>query len=492
MDRQKEISFIETELNVQIPNSYKKFLLSKGSDVAFGLPILGLPATYDYSSTLGVTSILRTVRPDCNKYLALRTIGERLLCLDLENGSKEDAPLVEINMSESEQPIEVHKSFKQYIEESEKSKTAIKEGLSRVKQLFDKNKKLKNYSHDDEAKRIPFKARDWKIVRQCVHDFITGLLAFRHNERINGIEVEVFLTSDHLDYEQGHGLKAALVLLFSEAHKNGSSLCLKFLNNSIPHSILRFCEKASVSLTQKNTGIVTHEESISIFSYLMGVDSNLISELKRISTDESFSLQGICYLVACKIWDVEQIKWVLFNSPKPLDTLFGKIQPEDFYQFDISISYARALISVDFLSRKLQNYQSKEGETKIESHKSLLKITPYQFSILDWGMQSQNFEINAGEPIYVLPRPRYFIPNLIELLKVDLETLIENAPVNSRRFILYPMELSKFPMFDLLLTRLLKSLNIIGEIGILFLPYSMNELDELVFSKFKKVKSIRK
>ncbi|MBK9300593.1 MAG: hypothetical protein IPN14_08300 [Bacteroidetes bacterium] len=171
--------------------------------------------------------------------------------MNLESGSSNDAPLVEINMSESEQPIEVHKSFKQYIDESEKSKTAIKEGLNRVRQLFEKDKKLKNYSHDDEAKRIPFKARDWKIVRQCVHDFITGLLAFRHNERINGIEVEVFLTSDHSNYEQGHGLKAALVLLFSEAHKNGSSLCLKFSINSIPQSILRFCEKASIPLTQK-------------------------------------------------------------------------------------------------------------------------------------------------------------------------------------------------------------------------------------------------
>ncbi|MBK9300594.1 MAG: hypothetical protein IPN14_08305 [Bacteroidetes bacterium] len=163
-------------------------------------------------------------------------------------------------------------------------------------------------------------------------------------------------------------------------------------------------------------------------------------------------------MVACKIWDVEQIKWLLFNSPKPLDTLFGKIQPEDFYPFDISISYARALISIDFLSRKLQNYQSKEGETIIESHKSILKITPYQFSILDWGMQSKGFVIKSGEPIYVLPRPRYFVPNLIELLKDDLEALVESCPVNSRRFILYSMELSKFPNFDLLLNRLTKSL----------------------------------
>lgn len=492
MDKQLEIALIESELNVQIPDSYRNFLMNKGSGDAFGLPILGLPATYDYSSTLGLTSILRTIRPDCSKYLAIRTLDERLLCLDLKNGSLDDSPLVEINLSDADQPIEVHKSFKQYIDDSEESRTTIKEGLARVKQLFDKDKKLKIYSHDDQEKRIPFKARDWKIVRQCVHDFITGLLAFRHNERINGIEVEVFLTSDHSDYEQGHGLKAALVLLFSEAHKNGSSLCLEFRSNSIPHSILKLCEIASIPLTQKNSGTVTHEESISIFSYLMGVGSDLISELKKISTDENFSLQGICYLVACKIWDVEQIKWVLFNSPKPLDTLFGKIQPEDFYQFDISISYARALISIDFLLRKLQNYQSKEGETKIESHKSLVKITPYQFSIIDWGMEPKGFEIKSGEPIYVLPRPRYFVPNLVELLRADLETMVESCPVNSGRFILYPMEISKFPNFDLLLKRLIKSLNIIGEIGVLFFPYSMNELDELVFSKFKKVKSIRK
>ena len=492
MTKQDEILFIESELNIQIPNSFRIFLLNQGSDLVFGLPLFGLPATYDYSSILGATAALRTVRPELLNYLVIRAVEDRLLCLDLENGSIQDAPLVEISMSDPNFPIQVHPSFKQYIEDSDRSKLSIEAGLNRIKQLFESNKKLKSYSHNSESKKIPFKARDWKIVRQCVHDYITGLLAFRHNERINGLEIEVFLTSDHSDYEQGHGLKAALVLLFSEAHKNGSSLCLKFLNNSIPLSILKLCEKTCIPLSQKNIGMIKHEESILIFSYLMGVDSTLISELKKISTDESFSLQGICYLVACKIWDVEQIKWVLFNSPRPLDTLFGKIHPEDFYQFDISISYARALISVDFLSRKLQNHQLIEGETKIESHKSLFKITPYQFSILDWGIQSKKIEINSGEPIYVLPRPRYFVPNLIELLKADLETLVESCTVSSKRFILYPMELSKFPNFELLLNRLIKSLNINGAIGILFFPYSMNEIDELVFSKFKKVKSVRK
>ena len=76
MDREKEISFIETELNVQIPNSYKEFILSKESDVAFGLPIRGLPETYDYSSTLGLTFLLRTVIPYCNILLSLVVVGE--------------------------------------------------------------------------------------------------------------------------------------------------------------------------------------------------------------------------------------------------------------------------------------------------------------------------------------------------------------------------------------------------------------------------------
>ncbi|MFW5871575.1 MAG: SMI1/KNR4 family protein [bacterium] len=169
MNRQDEILYIESELKIHLPKTYKDFLLKAGSGIAFGLPILGLPAKYELNTALGATSTLRLARPDLNNLLAIRIFDDRMLCLDLTNGKQEDAPLVEVSIGSNEQPMKVHSSFGSYINESEQSKKQVEYSLRRIKNLYSNNL-VKDYAHNENEGKVPFKARDWRVHRCCVHD----------------------------------------------------------------------------------------------------------------------------------------------------------------------------------------------------------------------------------------------------------------------------------------------------------------------------------
>src|ERR1035437_1867615 len=282
MTKQEEILFVESELQIQVPNSYKDFLLSKGHDVAFGLPILGIPTTKDLSSVVGATSVLRAMRPELKNYLAIRVIDDRFLCLDLTKGNHIDVPLVEITISSTEQPTTVHNSFDGYLNESEQSKKQIEYGLRRIKNLYS-NRLVREYAHNENEGKVPFKARDWRVHRCCVHDLVVGLTAFKYNETFNGIEVDVFITTDHPDYEEGHGTKAIMTLILSDAYRNGTSMEVRFTRfdskertrvaNNIPRNLVHTLNSFGIKLQKQGEGIITHDESINIFSSLLGIQS---------------------------------------------------------------------------------------------------------------------------------------------------------------------------------------------------------------------------
>lgn len=490
MNREQEIASIELELGRSLPASYRQFLLEQGSGMAFGLPVLGLSGGEGMLSALDATTTLRLLHSGLDYLVVIRTLDERMLCIDLHGGDEQDAPLVELAMDTQDGPKRVHDSFRLYMLDAEKSQATVQMGLVQVKEILDKNY---SYTRENADEKVRFKARDWRAIRQCIHDLITGLLTFRHSEPLNGMEVGVFLTTDHPDYEPGHGLQAALVLLFSEAHKNGSSLCLKFLEGAVPSTVVKLCDQAGIHLSRVDDGIVTHKESLSILQFLVGADAALVDALheKALADDGNFSLQGICYLIACNVWSAEQIRWTLANAPNPFDTLFGRVAPEDAYSFERSIAYARALVSVDFLAIKLQNHRSIDGETKVEACGALMKITPYQDAVLDWGLNPEPIEIHRGEVIHILPRPRYLVPRLADALIEDARILASEAPDAPIRFILYPKEMTHQHDFTGRFHRIMKDMGH-KNIGVLFLPYPMSEVDERVHSKFKKVRSIRK
>jgi hypothetical protein len=494
LNKQEEISFIETELKIRLPNSYRDFLLSKGNNIAFGLPILGLPATYDFSTALGATSLLRTARPELNKYLAIRIFDDRILCLDLSKENQTDAPLVEVSISSSEAPTPLPHSFGSYMKEAEQSKKTIEYGLRRIKNLYS-NKLVKPYTHAAKENKVPFKARDWRVHRCCVHDLIVGLTAFKYSEAFNGIEVDAFLTTDHTDYEEGHGTKALMTLVLSDAYRNGTSMEVRFTKfdsltkkrvaDNIPRNLIATINSLGIKLQNQNEGIITHDESINIFSALLGIQNEARSKIKELELTNQATLQGVCFLINSRVWTIEQINWLILNAERVKAIIFGRDNPENRINYSESLSLGRSVLALTKLKEKIEISSDEEmNEVEIKISGEFFNISSFKSSSVEWLHENEFFEFEAEESFTVLSRPRSKWINFTEQIADDINS-IKNEKGN--KLILYSNDVINYTDFH----SAFQCTNKLSDLNYLIVPFSAEEMDEEVISKMKKARTYR-
>lgn len=493
MNSQSDILKIKSELNVQLPNSYKNFLSERGNDIAFGHPIFGIPATLELNSVLGATYLLRLSRPELLDYVVIRIVDERALCLDLKNGTLVDSPLVEINLNNSEPPTKVHNSFRGYISQSDQSKKEVEYGINRLRNLF-RNREIKFYDHIDDSK-IPFKARDWRIHKCCVHDLVVGLAAIRYNEKFNGIEVDAFLTTDHPDYEAGHGVKALMTLILSDAYKNGTGMEVRFtkfdfkskkrVTDRIPKSLLNCIESLGLKFQHQNEARITHHESINIFSSLLGIQNEVrkrVSELEKIN---EVTLQGICFLINNRIWTTEQVNWLILNVPRPKGIIFGRDNPEDRLNYAESLSFGRSVVAFAKFKEKIENTIPDElNDVEVYIKGNLFIVSSFRDCEIDWFNDNHNFIASSREEISVLSRPRSKWINIDEQIKTDINSINQ---AKGRKVILYSNDILNIPDFSSMFNSAKEGI----EVDYLIIPFSSDELDEEVITKMKKARTYR-
>lgn len=484
MTKQQEISFIEHELNVRVPNSYGDFLWERGSDIAFGLPILGLPASYELSSVLGTTSLLRLARPELQNFLAIRSFDDRMLCLDLRSGNLADAPLVEISLNNSDAPINLDKSFAAYLKDSDKSKREIENGLEKLSNLILRNKKSgRAYKHTDNI--VPFKARHWRVHRCCVHDLVVGLTAFRYNESFNGIEVDTFLSTEHPDYEKGHGTKALISLILADAYKNGTSMEVRFREKNIPQNLLSVLKSFDIKLQNQSEGIISHSESISIFSSLLGLQNDTKEKIQELEKAKEATLQGVCFLINSRVWTTEEVNWIIINSPRVNAIIFGRDNPENRFNYSESLSLGRCALSLTKFKEKVQ-ISSEDGTNELE-----IKITIHLFVVsslkscsVDWLKDNLIYTIQSGEKFSVLSRPRSKWIDITEQIQSDVKAI---ETQKGQKIILYSNDILDFPDFN----SIFQSANKYSDLSYLIVPFSSEELDEEIILKIKKARRYR-
>ncbi len=491
----KEITDIEKHLGVALPKSYRKFLEEKGRGLVYGLPIYGLPANQDIDSVWGATEALRLARPKLPpNYIVIRFLDSRALCIDLSNNDKDT--LVEINLIGKNMPKKVHYSFALYLKEGRRSEREISDGLGRINDLFEV--KVKEYDHKSKGKRIPFRAKDWRVMRSSVHDQIVGLAAFRHNEEFNGLEVDVFISTDHPDYEPGHGVHALMILLLSDAHKNGATMEIRFTRynsmtekrvpDRIPKQLMTLFGKNKIWLNRYKQGIITHTESVNLYASILGITNQLKEKITKHETEERLSLQGVCYTISSHLWTIEETSWILLNCSRPEGVLFGGDAPEDRMKYLESLSYGRAALAVTKFRNKLENNISEnEGDTLVEVDGLFWEITPKQPCEIDWSISSETIQIRPEEKIIVLSRPSRVMPNEEQLIEEDVNIFFSNNKDDSRKFILYSSDFSKVGGFKKIVDRIKNRTSI----EILLLPFTSKELDEEVNNKMSKAKVLR-
>lgn len=497
MNKQEEISFIESELKINLPKSYRDFLFNKGAGIAFGLPILGLPATYELSSVLGATSLLSLSRPELNNLLAIRIIGDRLLCLDLTKGNSLDAPLVEVSISSSENPSPVHNSFGSYLNESEQSKKQIEYGLRRIKNLYS-NKLVKEYAHNKNEGKVPFKARDWRVHRCCVHDLVVGLTAFKYSEAFNGIEVDVFITTDHPDYEEGHGTKALMTLILSDAYRNGTSMEVRFTRfdlkerarvaDNIPRNLLHTLNSFGIKLQKQGEGKITHDESINIFSSLLGIQEDAKTKIKKLELANEATLQGVCFLINSRVWTIEQINWLIINSDRVKTIIFGRDNPENRINYSESLCLGRCVCALTKLKEKIEISSDEEvNEVEVKIKGEFFQLTSFKSCSIDWLPDNEYYDIEEGETITVLSRPREKWMNFKKQILEDVATI---GKEKGKKIILYSSELSQYEDLNIMQSAIREAPHL-SQLEFFIIPISAEELDEEVITKMKKARTYR-
>lgn len=120
--KEREIAFAEDILDVIFPQSFRKFLLKKERIFINKQEILGLPTDQKTLSILEATKLLRIKRPDLPYLLIVISLTKnQALCLDIRDGNKADASIVEVSFGKNSSPVLFSKSFKKFLTTGEKA-----------------------------------------------------------------------------------------------------------------------------------------------------------------------------------------------------------------------------------------------------------------------------------------------------------------------------------------------------------------------------------
>jgi len=521
INKQREILFLEKQLGVSLCKSYKKFLIEHRNPkqcIINGLPILGLFLNFGLTSVIGATAHLRKKWPDLPKSLMpIRLLDVRALCLDLENGSSDDAPLVEVNLEEKDTPpVQIHPSFKEYIEGGEKTKRRIQEAFEQIRKCREDTERKRERKFEHLKSVFHPRAEDWRPVRSCIHDEVVGLCALKYDPLKDALLVTGFIATDHPNYEEGHGIRNLALIVLSDAYKTGSPMRMIFGKaifdrngiyrrsqpQEIPNELVRLAGEYGISFANSHKGEILPEKAISLYGELLEIPSEAKQNIDKFQ-GTGLSLQAFCYIIASNLWTKEEAIWILLNHPRPEGILIGKDLPEDRLFYLESLSYGRAALAVSRLKQKiLTDLEEKFPDdkekiyctTQVKERFWILKAS-HDFN-LPWIVNNLEIIVRAKQPILVLARPypkensqiinpKMFKGYLNKLKYFDL--LKKEKMQNSVRILLGSEELRDSNDLKKISEKFRKK-----NVHLALPSFSCKELDEEVDKRMAKARLIRK
>lgn len=482
----------------RLPRSYLEFLENEDTYHINGLPLFVPGEDGPMEDMLG---LLEAMRPDLpSRYIPIRLLDTRFLCLCLTDEKKtlEDASLVEIDLAVTDPPRKVHPSFKKYYDDSKEFERRRDGAFRRIKwHLESAKRQRKLYGHKNGG-YLP-RNKDWRTIRSCVHDLVVGLATIRHDEEFNGLDVDVFLCTDHPSYEAGYGIRALTLLLLSDAYRNGATMAMRFARYSakegkrvaerIPRELLQLATGLGVDLKKVYEGVVSHEESLELYSALVGLSPAVRKNIQPHVGRGTFSLPGLCFLISARIWSLEETSWILLNDPRPEGVLFGEDKPEDRLYYMASVQHGRAALLASHLRQRLMlNADESGGECFVEIDGPKWLYRPTQPVTVDWTASSKSVRFGAGEVIAVYPNPHRPLPQETKRIVEDVKRLYGLKKVEKENIVLYSAEFGNVPNIKKIVEEILKKTGIL----LLISPFSCNELDEEVKRRMTRARLVRR
>jgi len=506
----------------QIPKSYLKFISEHEWPEINNLPFLfneneALEPSED-SIQYWQDYILHERQDLQYLIIPIRVFDNLLLCFV---DGKEDN-LFELDLTDTESKlIDLKITFQEYAKRQQQHQRNLKRQLGYIdtkvfsaenKFLYNRSKAKRSSEQLNKIKR----AKNSKIIttRSCVHDRVVALISYKVSKRELEISVQTFLASDHPNYEKWNGLKAALSLLFSEAHSIGIPPDIgfqsKLFNKKLPFEIrqalkeLKIEEKSKIRYINNKIEyqVLSSDTLVDLLIRLEKISNTL---LKKIEDDENLSKSGICYLLINHIWSSFSIEYIISKVEHSQKLLFGKIQieenPLEYFDF---LNHGKALVLIESFIQKLQ---FNEKALKTDGHNG--NSFEYSFTKdgilfsfnkpveIIWGLMNQIMSMNETYKLNtfeIIPLVRAVLPFEIEHIKNILfnntqnpdsdKTLVLLSVSHLKWFVeLYNSDINGF--FDLL--KIAQSKNI----EFIVCPYELLELENMINNRLKKVNGIR-
>jgi hypothetical protein len=481
---EEEIAAV-AQLLTRPPNEFTlEWLRAGGQPHAFGLPFLSLFG--DEMDCWTATLSLQACRPELPKdLLAIRSYKSHLLCVRSPTKARDEAMLVQVDLESDRTPIETGCSFEAYIRSGLEDLRRTERIIDRIDWLLAKQRS--KYDHVEGGK-LP-RANEWRVVRSCVHDRVVGLAGVRQDDQRDATIIDLFEASDHPLYEPGHGIRSITTLVLADAYKTGASLSLIFRRVSglreavVPPGLVRLCQELGIELHNAGGGLVSHGEGVALFAALSGLSAGALDYARVLPSSARLSIEALSYLVTTRAWTPEEAEWILTTAPRPSAVLFGEDHVDDWLLLAESAAFGRAALLASLFRSSL----NENGEEGVEA--SLVSVEDACWSIelaseADSVWADIRFSRGARIRLAAWPRrPLAFEPSLV---LQDARRLAANAGDEDVRILLYSEETAGVDLTDI--APALAQL----AVRVVFAPYGLAELDQLLEARLAKARRVRR
>ncbi len=461
------IQEVEKILNINLPHSYKEFLLEFGSLIIGNDIFYGVCVPIDQPpSFIWALAGLRDLWPNFNSDFVPIYLDEgsgNLYCIQCSENAEEELPIIQLN---TKLPFE----YQNIVETSANYGDFFLQKINCWKYQQISLDLMEKHIDDFEEKylsinKIP-RNHVWRPFRFCVQDVVLGLVVVKHSLKNNNLEVDVCLTSDAPGYEAHSGAKMTLAFLLSEAYKCGGKMEIQFKDKvedgRVPYSICLLADYFGIQLKYIDQGRISSKEAKLLYLELTEFSPELIEIILNMASEGRLSPESVCFAVNSGIWAKTEIELIIRGSQMPDSILKGDASPEQRILFLHDINHCRSAILGGYLERKLRKRERSDGETAIDleddTRRLNIKFDPAHYAKtyscddeempLPWEESGYGVtkQVSAGKELIVLLRPR----NAIEIAREyenDLHaasSMLNACEGKPLIFILYPKDFDEF------------------------------------------------
>ncbi|MFW5871576.1 MAG: hypothetical protein ACOCUT_00570 [bacterium] len=289
-----------------------------------------------------------------------------------------------------------------------------------------------------------------------------------------------------------------MTLILSDAYRNGTSMEVRFTRfdikerarvaDNIPRNLLLTLNSFGIKLQKPSQGIITHDESINIFSSLLGIQKDAKTKIKELELTNEATLQGVCFLINSRVWTIEQVNWLIINSNRVKAIIFGRENPENRINYSESLCLGRSVCALTKLKEKIEISSNEEvNEVEIKIKGVFFQLTSFNSCSIDWLPKNEQYDIEEGETITVLSRPREKWLNFKEQIIEDITAIRKEI---GKKVILYCSEVFHYKELNAMQSAIRETSDL-SQLEIFIIPISAEELNEEVITKMKKARTYR-